>query len=249
MKIPALCTAACLFAAASSQAQTPVYTLPGYTGGQFTFLRIQQGREYADSAHLAGTDRVLQDATLAVYSDTARSATVTLSFYAAVPADFMYPPGTEIGQPGVTPGDLAAFKPADTPLWTSGPVAFNFLDDGPDNRRLNELVFADIGLLAPDDLFWSVKFENISGYTDEGPFGPKLENAADLGPSGAETDPSRFYARGPGVDSWLPNWLLVGAPPTSTLSLKLTAGPIPEPGVAILSAIGVFGWIARRRRA
>jgi hypothetical protein len=224
-------------------AQTPVYTLPGETGGTFTYLTINQGIEYADSAHLAGTDRVLDDAVITLYSNVARQATVTLSFYAAVPTEF---PDIE-GQPGTTPGALAAFQPAIAPLWSSGPIVFTLEGDGANNLNLNQLVFSNINTLVPDDIFWSLQFTNVTNFSDGGAFGPKLENAATLGPTGAETDPSRFYLRDSGGE-WQAVALGSAPPPTSTLSLQLTATPVPEPASTILLVAGAAAGLIRRRR-
>jgi MYXO-CTERM domain-containing protein len=244
MRTPVLSAAAALALASPLVAQNPVYTMPGETGGPFTYLTISEQVEYADSAHLSGTERLLDQAAVTLYSNVARQATVTLSFYQAVP----YEGGVTGGQPGVTPGDLAAFRPADTPLWTSGPVVFQIAGDGADNLNLNQLLFADINTLVPDDLFWSVKFEAISNYSDGGAFGPKLEDAVDLAPTGASTDPSRLYLRGDfSAGEWQPVWLASNAPPTSSLSLQLTAHPVPEPSVALLAAGVLAAW--RRRRA
>lgn len=241
--LPAVAVAALAFAASlPALAQTPVYTLPGETGGTFTYLTVNQGIEYADSAHLAGSARFLDDAVITLYSNIARQATVTLSFYAAVPTEFP----DFAGQPGTTPGDLAAYQPALTPLWTSGPVLFSLEGDGASNLNLNQLLFANINTLVPDDIFWSVQFSNVTNYTDGGAFGPKLENAATLAPTGAATDPSRFYLRDPG-DEWQVVSLGSAPPPTSTLSLQLTA--VPEPGSALLLAAAATTGLIRRRRA
>lgn len=242
MRSPVLFAAAALALAPPLVAQTPVYSMPGETGGPFTYLTIAQEVEYADSAGLAGTERYLDQATVTLYSNLARQATVTLSFYQAVPDEN----AGAGGQPGVPPGALAHFRPADTPLWTSGPVLFQVADDGPNNLNLNQLIFSDINTLVPDQLFWSVKFQNISDYSDGGAFGPKLEDAANLAPTGASTDPSRFYLRDDGGE-WQAAWLSSNAPPTSSLSLQLTAIPIPEPSVAWLAAVALVAW--RRRRA
>lgn len=244
MKLPAFLAVAALATALPLKAQSPVYTLPGETGGLFTYLTISQQVEYADSAHLAGTDRVLDQAVVTVYSNVARQVTATLSFYEIVEDETNYE--DPIGQPGVTPGALAGFKPADNPIWSSGPLLFSVEGDGSNNLNLNQLVFSNINTLVPDDIFWAITFENISNYSDGGPFGPKLEDAAALDPTGAETDPSRFYARGEFSDGqWLPVWLSSGAPPTSTLSIQLTA--VPEPSSALLVA-GVAAGLLRRRR-
>ncbi|MCW1912614.1 hypothetical protein OJ996_03445 [Luteolibacter sp. GHJ8] len=244
MKLPPILGALALALAAPLPAQTPVYTLPGETGGPFTYLTVSQGTEYADSAHLAGTDRVLDQAVVTVYSNVARQGSVTLSFYTAVPDENEYE--GPVGQPGVTPGNLAGFRPSDTPLWSSGPLLFSFQDDGSNNLNLNELVFSGINTLVPDDIFWTLTFTDISNFSDGGAFGPKLEDAALLGPVGAETDPSRFYLRDPGGE-WIPVWLATNAPPTSTLSIQLTA--VPEPSAALLGILGVAGLIRRRRTA
>jgi hypothetical protein len=246
MAVLALC--ATPFAYAQSIAES-VYDLPGETGGLFSYLPIEQQVEYGDSAHLGGTNRLLSEASLAIYSDIDRTGVVTFSIYNAVPADFNFPPDFEIGQPGVTPGTLADFKPAIDPLWTSGPQLVSFEGKGASNLNLTELVFSDINVLVPDDLFWSIKFDMLSDYTDGGIFGPKLEDAADLGPAGAETDGSRFYKRpgDRGLGDWIPTWLPVNAPPTSTLSLQLTA--IPEPGIVALSLLGTLALLRRRRTA
>jgi len=245
MRSPLLFAVAAFATVLPLAAQNPVYTLPGETGGNFTYLTIAQQTEYADSAHLAGTDRVLSQAVVTLYSNIAREASVTLSFYQAVPDETEYE--DPIGQPGVTPGALAGFRPADNPLWTSGPLVFTIEGDGSSNLNLNQLVFSGINTVVPDDIFWSVKFENITDYSDGGAFGPKLEDAADLAPSGAETDPSRFYARGDSTDNlWTPVWLSSGAPPTSTLSLQLTA--VPEPSVTLIAAAGAASGLLRRRR-
>jgi hypothetical protein len=245
MRTPVLFAAAALALASPLAAQNPVYSLPGETGGAFTYLTISQQAEYADSMSLAGTERYLDQATVTVYSNIARQATVTLSFYQAILDDNEYE--GPIGQPGVTPGPLAGYRPADLPLWTSGPLVFQFEDDGPANMNLSQIVFGNIDTLVPDDLFWSVKFENISNYSDGGAFGPKLENAADLTPIGAETDPSRFYVRsGDTEGEWMPVWISTPAPPTSTLSLQLTATQVPEPSAILLCAMAGLAW--RRRR-
>ena len=246
MKSPVLIAVAALAQASPLAAQNPVYSLPGETGGPFTYLTISQQVEYADSAHLAGTERLLDQAVVTVYSNVDRQATVTLSFYGAVQVELNVEDPT--GQPGVIPGNLADFQPADVPLWTSGPLTFQLDDDGPTNLNLNQLVFSNINTLVPDDIFWSVKFENVTNYSDGGAFGPKLENAADLGPAGAETDPSRFYARGDfSSEAWVPVWLTSDAPPTSTLSLHLTANPVPEPSVSLLAGLAALGLLRRRR--
>lgn len=244
MKLPLILGAAALAAVSPLLAQEPVYTLPGETGGPFTYLTISQGTEYADSAHLAGTARLLDEAVVTIYSNVARQASVTLSFYSAVVDENEYE--GPIGQPGVTPGDLAGFRPADTPLWSSGPLVFSIDGDGASNLNLNQLVFSNINTVVPDDIFWSVIFTDITNYSDGGAFGPKLENAADLGPNGAETDPSRFYLRDTGGE-WLPVWLMTNAPPTSTLSIQLTA--VPEPSAVLMGVLAVAGLIRRRRAA
>ncbi len=228
-------------------AQTLVYDLPGDQGGVFTYFLIAQGTEYADSAVLGGTNRVLSEASVAVYSNVPRTATVTFSIYDTAAADFNFSPGSQVGQPGVAPGPMADLKPLETPLYTSGPVEFSFAGDGPIGNDLNTLVFSGINTLVPDEIFWSIQFEDVSNYTDGGAFGPKLENAANLLPGEAATDPSRLYARTPGVGdgAWLPTWLGSRAPPTSTLSLQLTA--IPEPAAALLLALG-GGLLLRRQR-
>lgn len=236
---------AALATALPAMAQTPVYTLPGEAGGTFTYLTVAQEVEYADSAHLAGTARVLDQAVFTLYSNIDRQATVTLSFYEAVLDETNYE--DPLGQPGVIPGALAGFKPADTPLWSSGPLVFSIEGDGTNNLNLNQLIFSNINTLVPDDIFWSVKFESITNYSDGGSFGPKLEDAAALEPTGAETDPSRFFARGEFSDGeWTPVWLTSGAPPTSTLSLQLTA--VPEPSTALLCAAGAAAGLLRCRR-
>ncbi|MEP4077543.1 hypothetical protein [Haloferula sp.] len=233
----------------SQDLSEPVYQLPGETGGLFSYFQMEQGIEYGDSAQLAGTNRFVTDASVWVYSDIERTGVVTFSLYDAVPADFNFPPDFEVGQPGVTPGALADFKPAVDPIYTSGPKAVFFESDAPSGLNLTELVFSDINTLVADDLFWSIKFELISDYTDGGPFGPKLENAADLGPSGAMTDPSRLYQRDGdrGTGDWIPIWLGQSAPPTSTLSAQINA--IPEPGVVVLSFLGSLALLRRRRTA
>ena len=246
MRFPVLLAAAALALASPLVAQTPVYSLPGETGGAFTYLTISQEAEYADSASLAGTERYLDQATVTIYSNIARQATVTLSFYQAVVDDNEY--DGLVGQPGVTPGPLAGYRPADTALWSSGPIVFQLEGDGPSNLNLNQLIFADIHTLVPDDIFWSVKFENISNYSDGGAFGPKLEDAASLAPTGASTDPSRMYYRDDSSDGWMPIWISTAAPPTSTLSLQLTALPVPEPSVTLLAGLAA-GILVRRRRA
>jgi hypothetical protein len=196
MRPPVLFAAAALALASPLVAQTLVYSLPGETGGTFSYLTISEEVEYADSVSL-----------------------------------------------------LAGFRPADVPLWTSGPVVFQLEGDGANNLNLNQLIFADIRTLVPDDLFWSVKFENISNYSDGGAFGPKLEDAADLAPTGAATDPSRLYVRGElSEGEWMPIWISTPAPPTSTLSLQLTASPVPEPSATLLAALAA-GLMLRRRRA
>ncbi|WP_367870859.1 PEP-CTERM sorting domain-containing protein [Luteolibacter sp. Populi] len=241
MKFPPIFAVAAFATLSPVLAQNPVYTLPGETGGTFTYLTIAQGTEYADSAHLAGSDRVLDDAVVTLYSNVARQTTVTLSFYAAVPALTEFE-----GQPGVTPGALAAFQPADTALWTSGPMVFSLDGDGANNLNLNQLIFSNINTVVPDDIFWSIQFSDVTNYSDGGAFGPKLENAAALAPTGAATDPSRFYLRDPGGE-WIPVALGTAAPPTSTLSLQLTA--VPEPSAAVLVAVAAAGLLRRRRRA
>ena len=246
MKSPAILAVAMLATALPLAAQSPVYTLPGETGGIFTYLTISQQAEYADSAHLAGTDRFLDQAIVTVYSNVARQVTATLSFYQIVEDETNYE--GPLGQPGVDPGALAGFKPAETPLWSSEPLVFSVDGDGSNNLNLNQLVFSNINTLVPDDIFWSIKFESISNYSDGGPFGPKLENASALSPSGAATDPSRFYARGEFSEGeWMPVWLTSGAPPTSTLSIQLTA--VPEPSTVLLLAGMAAGMIRRRRGA
>ena len=245
MKLPLILGALAPALAAPLLGQTPVYTLPGETGGPFSYLTISQDTEYADSAHLAGTGRMLDQAVVTVYSNVARQASVTLSFYAAVPDENEYE--GPLGQPGVTPGNLAGFRPADNPLWTSGALLFSFEGDGSNNLNLNELVFSGINTLVPDDIFWALTFTDISNYSDGGAFGPQLEDAANLGPVGAETDPSRLYLREQDGE-WLPVWLMTGAPPTSTLSIQLTT-TVPEPSAALLGALGVAGLIRRRRAA
>ncbi len=240
--LPAVAVAALAFAASlPAGAQSLVYDLPGETGGSFTYLTINQGIEYADSAHLAGSDRLLDDAVITLYSNIARQATVTLSFYAAVPTQFP----DFAGQPGTIPGDLAAFQPALTPLWSSGPVLFSLEGDGANNLNLNQLLFANINTVVPDDIFWSLQFTNVSNYSDGGAFGPKLENAAALAPTGAATDPSRFYLRDPG-DEWQVVSLGSAPPPTSTLSLQLTA--VPEPASALLLGAAAGAGLIRRKR-
>lgn len=246
MTPPVFFAVAALALASPLLAQTPVYSLPGETGGTFNYLTISQEIEYADSAHLAGTNRFLDDAVVTVYSNIARQATVTLSFYGAVPEEINYE--NPLGQPGVVPGELAGFRPDDAPLWSSGPVVVQIQGDGENHLNLNQLVFSDINTLVPDDIFWSIRFENISDYRNGGAFGPKLENAADLSPTGAETDPSRFYARGAfSQNVWSPIWLTSVGPPTSTLSLQLTASPVPEPSTALLAALAATGLLRRRR--
>ncbi len=246
MKSLAILALAALAAVSPLRAQNPVYTLPGETGGIFTYLTISRQVEYADSAHLAGTDRVLDQATVTVYSNVARQVTATLSFYQVVEDETNYE--DPLGQPGVNPGALAGFKPAETPLWSSGPLLFSVEGDGSNNLNLNQLVFSNINTLVPDDIYWSIKFESITNYSDGGPFGPKLENAAALDPTGAETDPSRFYVRGEELTEgeWLPVWLTSAAPPTSTLSIQLTA--VPEPSAVLLFAGAAMGLLRRRRR-
>ena len=244
MKIPHLMAAIALCAMPVAYSQNPVYELPGETGGLFTYLPIPLGTEYADSASLAGTDRFLEEATLNFYSNIARTGSLTFSIYGIVPEDIDYGP---TGQPGVTPGALADFKPNTTPLWTSGPTTVTFTGGGATGLNLDQVVFSGINTLVPDDLYWSIKIESLSNYNGTG-FGPKLENAADLGPSGAETDGSRFYVRAPGGD-WSPQWLNQQPAPTSTLSLQLTASAVPEPSVALLSFVGSLALLRRRRAA
>ena len=246
MKFPALLAVAAIVTALPLKAQSPVYTLPGETGGSFTYLTISQQEEYADSAQLAGTDRLLDEAVVTIYSNVARQLTATLSFYTAVEDETNYE--DPLGQPGVLPGALAGFKPSDLPIWSSGPLLFSVDGDGANNLNLSQLVFSNINTLVPDDVFWSITFENISNYSDGGAFGPKLEDAATLQPTGAETDPSRFFARGDITEGeWMPVWLTSAAPPTSTLSIQLTA--VPEPSTTLLIASMAAGLIARRRRA
>lgn len=245
MKIPALLAVAAFATALPLAAQSPVYTLPGETGGTFTYLTISQQVEYADSAHLAGTARILDEAVVTIYSNVARQVTATLSFYSAVEDEVNYE--GPLGQPGVIPGALAGYKPSESAIWSSGPLVFSVDGDGSNNLNLSQLVFSNINTLVPDDIFWSITFENISNYSDGGAFGPKLEDAAALQPTGAETDPSRFYARGDITDGeWTPVWLTSAAPPTSTLSIQLTA--VPEPSSVLLIAGGVVAGLLRRRR-
>ena len=253
MKFPPYVWVAALAVTSSVSAQnlsspSLVYGLPGDDGGDFTYFLISQGTEYADSAVLGGTERFLEEASVAVYSNVPRTATVTFSLYDATSADFNFPPGTVIGQPGVRPGPMSDLKPLETPIYTTGPRTLSFTGDGPQNDQLNTLVFAGINTLVPDEIFWAIKFENVSNYSDGGPFGPKLESAADLDPDDAATDPSRLYSRTPGVadGQWLPTWLATEAPPTSTLSLQLTA-TIPEPGTAVLVLLGAAGLFRRHR--
>ena len=117
MKLPLILGATALATAWPLLAQTPVYNLPGETGGPFTYLTISQGTEYADSAHLAGDARLLDEAVVTIYSNVARQASVTLSFYSAVVDETEYE--VPLGQPGVTPGDLAGFRPGGRGLWSS----------------------------------------------------------------------------------------------------------------------------------
>lgn len=226
-------------------AQSLVYELPGDEGGVFTYFLIAQGTEYADSAVLGGTDRFLEQASVAVYSNIPRNATVTFSIYEATAADFNFPPGSIIGQPGVTPGPMADLKPLETPIYTTGPRSLSFTGDGIAGNDLNTLVFSGINTLVPDEIFWSIRFEDVSNYSDGGAFGPKLEDAADLQPGDAGTDGSRLYFRDAGSPDWLPTWLGAGAPPTSTLSLQLST--IPEPASTLLVLAGTSLLLRRRR--
>lgn len=243
MKVPHLMAVLAFGTASFAYSRNPVYELPGDAGGLYTYLAIPQGTEYADSATLAGTDRFLKDASVAFYSNVARTGLVTLSFYNIVPEDINYGP---TGQSGVTPGALSDFKPDVTPLWTSGPTTVSFSSGGATGLALNEIIFSDINTLVPDNLYWSIKFDSLTNFSGSG-FGVKLEDAVNLGPTGAETDPSRFYVRAPG-DEWTPTWLTLGTTsPTSTLSLKLTA--VPEPSAALLSLFGCLALLRRRRIA
>src|SRR5690606_32460900 len=142
MKVPHLMAMLALGTAPFAYSQIPAYALPGETGGLFAYLPIPQCTEYADGATLAVADRFLSDTSVAIYSDFARRGSGTLSFYNIVPEDIDYGPDT--GQPGVTPGALADFKPDVAPLWTSGPTLVSFAGGGSTGLNLNELVFADI---------------------------------------------------------------------------------------------------------
>ncbi|MEM9235348.1 MAG: hypothetical protein AAGB14_01115 [Verrucomicrobiota bacterium] len=252
MKVPPFMAAVALCATSVAFSQNlpePVYALPGDTGGLFNYFQIEQGVEYGDSASLAGSSRLVTDASVVVYSNSPRTGVVTFSLYEAVPADFNFPPDFEVGQPGVPPGPLADFKPAVDPIYTSGPKAVFFQGAGAGGLNLNEVIFSDINTLVPDDLFWTIKFEQLTGYTDGGLFGPKLENGADVGPAGATTDASRLYQRSTarGTGDWIPIWIDSSAPPTSTLSVEINA--VPEPAVALLSLIGTLALLRRRRTA
>ncbi|MDB6079071.1 MAG: sorting protein [Akkermansiaceae bacterium] len=225
-------------------AQTLVYSQPVVGGASFPYLLVSQGTEYGSAIRLSGTDRDVQSATVAVYSDVARTATITLSLYAAIPEDRGYPPTGSISP-------LTGLRPADTPLWTSGPLNLSLASDGPTNQALNQLIFSGINTLVPTDIFWAITFSNVTS-SASGNFGPKFGDPANASPTGALNDPGQLYQRDPDTSNgdWVPSTLFDqgGNVPNESLGFALTA--VPEPSVPVLVAgITVFGFIGRRRRA
>ncbi|MCH7226131.1 PEP-CTERM sorting domain-containing protein [Haloferula sp. A504] len=220
---------------ATLDAQNLVYEMPA----RGTYFQITEGTEYADSATLGGTDRFVTEASLFVFSNLGRTGDVTFSIYAAIPVSSIQP-----GQPGVIPGDLAAFQPDVNPLASVTLEDFVFA-----GGVSTEVVFSGIDTLVGDDIFWAVEFEEVSNLSGSGLFGPFLGNAGSLTVPGSETDPSRLYSRSEGVfdNAWVVTSVSGQPPVTSSLAVSITA--IPEPGTGFLVLAGAIGLLRRRRSA
>lgn len=223
-----------LVLAATADAQNIVYDMPA----RGTYFQITEGTEYADSATLGGTDRLVTEASLFVFSNLRRTGDVTFSIYAAIPVSPIQP-----GQPGVPEGALAGYQPAVNPLASVTLEDFVFA-----GGVSTEVVFSGIDTLVDDDLFWAVEFEEISNLSGSGLFGPFLGNAGSLTVPGSETDPSRLYSRSEDLfgNAWLVTSVQGQAPITSSLAVSITA--IPEPSVGFLALAGALGLLRRRRR-
>jgi hypothetical protein len=210
-----------------AHAQQTVYDLPADPAVLLTcgYLTITQDTEYGELATLGGSDRLLAELLIPVYSNIARSASVTASLYAR----------SSTGTP-------------ETLLWTDTlSLAFH---DNLTNAGINQILFDGIDVVAPDDLIWTVSFAAITPYDPATPgqreFGPILNEAARLGPAGAATDPAMFWQRAVGSPLWLQSSLASGH--DSTLSALLSANPVPEPVSSMLAGMVALGWAVHRKR-
>jgi len=239
-----VCLGTTVLATSPLQAQELVYQLGERAVSQSEpFFAMSNGLAYADGATLGGSERFVTTASLRVLSDVGRTGDVTFSIYDAVPAD---PSG---GQPGVTPGDLASFQPASSPLSsvTLSEVSFG------GSFAPTELIFSGLDTLVGDDLFWAIEFNNVTGQSPT--FGIYLGNSESLPVSGSATDPSRLYSRASDSDAWAlsayddPDFANRNPPLTSSLAVSISATAVPEPTVGILAALGAMGLLRRRRTA
>lgn len=227
-------------------AQDIVYQLTERSVSQSEpFFPMENGLAYADGASLGGSERFVTEASLRVLSSVERTGDVTFSLYGVTAAD---PSG---GQPGVTPGALAAFQPGATAL---GSVTLNSVNFG-GNFGPTELIFSGLDTLVGDDLFWAIEFNNVTGLDQDALFGVFLGNSDVLPVTGSATDPSRLYRRGSGASSWElaafddPTYAERTPPLTSSLAVSISATAVPEPTVAVLGLLGVMGLLRRRRAA
>ncbi len=213
----------------SARGQETVYVLPSDVNALLTWGAYPPtaGVMYGDDAHLGGTNRLLQSVTVPVASNVQRSATMELALYRRGAGGY--------------PGAL---------LW-SEIRNVNFAQPANGNDLVRQVLFGPVDLVVPSDLVWAVKFTNITNYDPNVAnlsfFGLIWNEADNLLPAGASNDVSVAYRQLP-AQPWQVTTgpTMGGVPHDATMTISMTADPVPEPGLAGLW--GVVGLLLLRRR-
>ena len=122
-------------------------------------------------------------------------------------------------------------------LWSENKVGLAF------NSTNSSVIFESIDTIVGQNFFWSVTMDNV--VADPGAvWGPRLATAANVAPVGTSTDPSFLYTDTGGGFVFTTTGSV-----DSTLGVRISGTPIPEPASA---ASLLFGFVAismqRRRR-
>lgn len=216
------------------RAQEVVYVLPSDLNALLAWGAYPPtpGTAIGDDAHLGGSNRLLQQLSVAVASDRARTATMELALYG-------------LGSNGLPSGLL----------WSES-RELNIAQPASNAELVRNVLFNPVGVVVPTDLVWAVTFSNITSYDPAVPdlsrFGllwNEADNLAAGSAAGAANDTSRAFRKVPGFgwqETTGPMWGSVMN--DAVLTIGITAAPIPEPGLAALLLLGAAAGAGRRRR-